>query len=78
MTIRTKLATASVAALLGLFAVSAADAACRMHVMHHMKVTTQSGKQISLDVVKFNGHMMALVPEEDTPDYLHQRLFRRQ
>lgn len=78
MTLRTKCAAASVAALLGLFAVSTADAACRMHVVHHMTVTTHSGKQMSPDVVDYNGHMMALVPENDAPDIFHQMVFRRQ
>jgi len=78
MTIRTRFAAASLAAVVGLFAVSAANAACRLHVMRHMTVTTHEGKQIPLDVIQYNGHMMTLVPEDMTPDYLHQMIFRRQ
>ncbi len=78
MTIKTKFAAASVAAVLALSGASAAYAACDMKVMHHMMVTTQSGKQMSLDVVKTDGHMTVLVPEDTAPDVFHQMVFRRQ
>jgi hypothetical protein len=78
MTIRTKFALATIAVVAGLSVASAADAACRLHVMHHMTVTTQAGHRIPLDVVEYKGHMMTLVPEDMTPDYLHQMIFRRQ
>jgi hypothetical protein len=64
MTIKTKFAAVSVAAVLALSAVSTAYAACHMTVMHHMTVKTQSGTEVSLEVVKMGGHMMVLVPDD--------------
>jgi hypothetical protein len=78
MAIKTKLAAVSVAAVLAASAASTAFAACHMRIMHHMTVTTDSGKEMSLEVVKIDGHMMVLVPEGDAPDVFHQKPFTRQ
>ncbi|MHB8883988.1 MAG: hypothetical protein ACYC5H_02675 [Methylovirgula sp.] len=74
MTIKTKFAAVSVAAALALSAASTAYAACHMKVMHHMAVTTDSGKQLSLEVVKMDGHMMILVPAGMAPDIFHRKV----
>jgi hypothetical protein len=63
MTIKTKFAAVSVAAVLALSAASTAYA-YHMKVMHRMTVKTQSGTEVSLDVVKMDGHMMVLVPDD--------------
>ncbi|MGO9132989.1 MAG: hypothetical protein ACLP8A_02925 [Methylovirgula sp.] len=77
MAIKTKLAAVSVAAVLAVSAASTAFAACHMRIMHHMSITTDGGKEMSLEVVRIDGHMMVLVPETDAPDVFHQKPFIR-
>ena len=79
MTHKTQILAASFAAVLALFAASSAEAAIRhmVQVYKTMQVTTQDGRKLDLEVVKMNGHMMVLVPEDAMPDFFHQQLFKR-
>jgi hypothetical protein len=42
---------------------------------HTISTMTHSGKKVRLDVENMNGRMMALLPAEQAPDYLHQMIF---
>ncbi|MEW6438696.1 MAG: hypothetical protein AB1508_16180 [Pseudomonadota bacterium] len=37
--------------------------------------TMKDGTRLRVTVVKMNGHMMAAIPMNDLPDYLHQQIF---